>query len=157
MSYPDAPEPAVPTTLGRLTAEAMGTFLLVFGLVATAIFSAKFPSAGTANTFGVGFFGVAFALGLTVMIGAYAFGPISGGHFNPAVTLGLAAAGRFAWKDVPGYIVAQLVGGIVGSTVVFLLSLGSGTKFHRDAVDGGFASNGYGTHSPEASTWPRPS
>ncbi|WP_188679060.1 aquaporin Z [Subtercola lobariae] len=148
MSYPEAPEPAEPSTLARLIAEAVGTFLLVFGLVGTATFSAVFPGNDSGNPLGVGFLGVAVALGLTVMIGAYAFGPISGGHFNPAVTLGLAAAGRFAWRDVIMYIVAQLVGAIVGATAVFGLASGGPAGFLDAAVKGGFVSNGYGDHSP---------
>lgn len=145
---PSMPAASIPTMAGRLAAETAGTFLLVFGLTATAIFSAEFPGTGSANTLGVGFFGVAAALGLTVMIGAYAFGPISGGHFNPAVSLGLAAAGRFAWRDLPGYVLAQFVGGILGASAVFLLSTGSTETFHRAAVEGGFVSNGFGAHSP---------
>lgn len=148
MTYPDAPEPSVPTTLGRLTAEAAGTFLLVFALVGTAVFSATFPSSGGGDGPGVGFLGVALALGLTVMVSAFAFGPISGGHFNPAVTLGLAAAGRFAWRDVVGYVGAQLVGAVAGAAVVRLLTIGGGPAFSRDTIEGGFASNGFGLHSP---------
>ncbi|CAN5141113.1 aquaporin Z [soil metagenome] len=148
MSFPEAPEPAVPSTLARLLAETFGTFLLVFGLVGTATFSAAFPSSDASNPLGVGFLGVAVALGLTVMIGAYAFGPISGGHFNPAVTLGLAAAGRFAWRDVIMYIVAQLVGGILGATAIFALAASGPSGFLDSAVKGGFVSNGFGEHSP---------
>ncbi|HVX09020.1 aquaporin, partial [Humibacter sp.] len=102
-----SPEATVsPSLVARLAAEAFGTFLLVFSVVGTAIFAAGFG--GGRGGFNVGFLGVALALGLSVVIGAYSFGPISGGHFNPAVTLGLAAARRFAWRDVIGYIVAQL-------------------------------------------------
>ncbi|MGX5695875.1 aquaporin [Agromyces soli] len=108
-------ETATPTTGQKLTAELIGTFILVFGVIGAAIFS-------SANT---GLLGVAFALGLAVLIGAYAFGPISGGHFNPAVTLGLAVAGRFAWREVLGYIIAQIVGGILASVVLLgVLSMG---------------------------------
>src|ERR1700710_877165 len=148
ISYPEAPAPAEPSTLARLIAETVGTFLLVFGLVGTATFSAVFPGNGAGNPLGVGFLGVAIALGLTVMIGAYAFGPISGGHFNPAVTLGLAAAGRFAWRDVLMYIAAQLVGAIIGASAVFGLASGGPAGFLDAAVKGGFVSNGYGDHSP---------
>jgi aquaporin Z len=137
-----------PTLLARLAAETLGTFLLVFGVVATALFSAHFPFGAGANDFGVGFIGVALALGLSVMLGAYAFGPISGGHFNPAVTLGLSAAGRFAWKDAAPYIGAQFVGAFLGSTLVYVLSLGAPGSFRRTAVDGGFVSNGFGDQSP---------
>jgi aquaporin Z len=148
MSYPDAPQPASPSTAAKLVAEVAGTFLLVFGLVGTATFSAVFPGADSSNPLGVGFLGVAIALGLTVMIGAYAFGPISGGHFNPAVTLGLAAAGRFEWREVGGYIVAQLVGAILGATAIFGLASGGPKGFLDAAVAGGFVSNGFGEQSP---------
>ncbi len=147
VSYPAAPEPSEPSLVAKLIAEVAGTFLLVFALVGAATFSAGFDAA-EGNVFGVGFLGVALTLGLTVMIGAYAFGPISGGHFNPAVTLGLAAAGRFAWKDAPGYIVAQLVGAIVGATAIFALAAGGPADFLDDAIAGGFVSNGYGELSP---------
>src|SRR5699024_1663274 len=89
------------TTTDRLAAEALGTVILVFGGVGTAVLAGSH----------VGFHGIALAFGLTVVVGAYVFGPVSGGHFNPAVTIGLAAAGRFAWKDVPAYVVAQVLGG----------------------------------------------
>ncbi|WP_382309526.1 aquaporin Z [Herbiconiux sp. UC225_62] len=146
MSYPAAPEPTEPSLAAKLIAEVAGTFLLVFALVGAATFSAVFG--GDSNPLGIGFLGVALTLGLTVMIGAYAFGPISGGHFNPAVTLGLAAGGRFAWKDTVGYIVAQLVGGILGATAVFALASGGPEGFLDKAVAGGFVSNGFGQHSP---------
>lgn len=126
---------AAPTTGQKLTAEVIGTFILVFGVIGAAIFS-------SANT---GLLGVAFALGLAVLVGVYAFGPISGGHFNPAVTLGLAVAGRFAWKDVLGYIVAQIVGGILAS-VVLLGILATGPKF--DILVFRSVSTGYGELSP---------
>jgi aquaporin Z len=147
MSYPAAPEPTEPSLLAKLIAEVAGTFMLVFALVGAATFSAAFGFAD-GNPLGVGFLGVALTLGLTVMIAAYAFGPISGGHFNPAVTLGLAAGGRFAWKDTIGYIVAQLVGGILGATAIFALASGGPDGFLDGAVAGGFVSNGYGELSP---------
>lgn len=135
---------ATPSLAARLTAELIGTLLLVFGIVGTAIFAAGFTNdANEPGVVNVGFLGVAFAAGITVIAGAYAFGPISGGHFNPAVTLGLAAAGRFAWKDVPGYIVAQFVGGLIASTLVYLIAIGQ-PGFEA----GTFASNGYGELSP---------
>lgn len=124
----------LPTTTARIAAEVIGTFILVFGGVGTAVL------AGTH----VGFQGVALAFGLTVVVGAYAFGPISGGHFNPAVTIGLATAGRFAWKDVPGYVIAQIFGGILASSLLFIIAI------DRDDADlGNFASNGYGAASPD--------
>jgi aquaporin Z len=92
---------------------------------------------------GIGFLGVALAFGLTVLTMAYAVGHLSGGHFNPAVTVGLAVAGRFSWGSVPGYVVAQLVGSVLAAAVLYLIATGK-----ADAVIGGFASNGYGEHSP---------
>ncbi len=131
-----------PALSARLAAEFAGTFLLVFGGVGTALFAATFPGEA-GNPVNVGFLGVALAFGLTVVAGAYAFGPISGGHFNPAVTLGLAAAGRFSWKDSASYIVAQVLGGAVASSVLFVIANG------RPGADlGTFASNGYGEASP---------
>ncbi|HEU4807032.1 MAG TPA: aquaporin Z [Homoserinimonas sp.] len=135
------------TLTARLSAEAFGTFLLVFGGVGTAVFAANFPSADP-NSLGVGFIGVALAFGLTVLVGVYAVGHISGGHFNPAVSLGAAIAGRMPWRDLIGYWVAQLVGGIIGSTLVFAIAAGGADGFLSNAVDGGFASNGFGDHSP---------
>src|SRR5271168_4566667 len=93
----------------KLVAEFMGTFVLVFGGCGSAVFSAAFPAVG------IGLLGVSLAFGLTVLGCAYALGHISGCHLNPAVTLGLCAARRFSWKDAPGYIVAQVVGGILAS------------------------------------------
>jgi aquaporin Z len=143
---PDAP--AQPSTATKLVAEALGTFLLVFGGVGTALFAANFPAGSTDNPFGVAFVGVALAFGLTVVVGAYAFGPLSGGHFNPAVTLGLAASGRFRWKDSIGYIIAQLIGGVLGTTAIVLIGLYQDGNWLADAQDGGFASNGFGSLSP---------
>ncbi|MET1045038.1 MAG: aquaporin Z [Microbacteriaceae bacterium] len=136
-----------PTRAARWGAEVFGTFLLVFGGVGTAIFAANFPEPDD-NSLGVGFVGVSLAFGLTVVVGAYAVGNISGGHFNPAVTLGAAMAGRMPWRDVPGYWAAQLLGGILGSTLVFAIAAGGPNGFLSNAVDGGFASNGFDAHSP---------
>lgn len=135
-----------PSFGARFGAEAAGTFLLVFGVIGTAIFAAGFS--GGDGGLNVGFLGVALALGLSVLAGAYAFGPVSGGHFNPAVTLGLAVAGRFAWKYVAPYIVAQLVGGIVASTILVAIAAGGPNDFLADAQAGGFASTGWGELSP---------
>lgn len=145
MSAPNrtSSSPAAP-----LIAEALGTFLLVVGVVSTALFAAGFGEGTPAANKGVGFLGVALAVGLTVVVGSYAFGPISGGHFNPAVTLGLAAAGRFPWRKVSGYIVAQVVGGAIASTVVVLIGLTGPDGWLKTAQDGGFASNGWGDLSP---------
>ena len=122
----------------RLGAEFFGTFWLVFGGCGSAIFAAAFPELG------IGFAGVALAFGLTVVTMAYAVGHISGGHFNPAVTVGLCAGGRFPGKDVIPYIIAQVIGGLAAGGVLYLIASG---KAGFDA-SAGFASNGYGDHSP---------
>jgi len=122
-----------------LVAEVFGTFWLVFGGCGSAVLAAAFPELG------IGFVNVAFAFGLTVLTMAYAVGHISGGHFNPAVTLGLTAAGRFPAKDVVPYIIAQVAGAIIAGGVLYLIASG---KPGFDAAASGFASNGYGEHSP---------
>lgn len=137
---------AAPHTTAKLAAEFFGTFLLVLGGVGTAVFSASFPD--SANPLGVGFLGVAIAFGLTVLVGVYAVGHISGGHFNPAVTLGVVLAGRMPWKDVPGYWICQLVGGALASTVIYAIAAGGADGFLDKAVESGFASNGYDELSP---------
>jgi aquaporin Z len=124
----------------KLVGEALGTFILVFGGVGTAVFAAKFPAVG------VGLLGVALAFGLTVLAGVYAIGPISGAHFNPAVSVGLACAGRFSWRDLPGYLGAQLFGAIVAAGLV--LALASGQANGYDVHAAGLAANGFGAHSP---------
>ncbi len=121
----------------RLSAEAFGTFWLVFGGCGSAVLAAGFPDVG------IGFVGVSLAFGLTVLTMAYAVGGISGGHFNPAVSLGLAISGRFAYKDLVPYWVAQLVGGILGAAVLYVIASGT-----AGFSAGGFASNGYDTLSP---------
>ena len=118
-----------------LIAEAFGTFVLVFGVIGTALFT------GNALM-------IALAVGFAVLVAIYAFGHISGGHFNPAVTVGLALAGRFGWARVWQYVVAQIIGGIVATAVLFLIATGGRDGFASDAVEGGFASNGFGEHSP---------
>lgn len=123
----------------RLFAEFFGTFWLVFGGCGSAVLAAAFPQLG------IGFLGVALAFGLTVVTMAYAVGHISGGHFNPAITVGLFAGGRFAAKDVIPYVIAQVIGGIAAASVLYLIASG---KAGFDATAGGFASNGYGEHSP---------
>lgn len=134
-----------PSTSTKLVAEALGTFLLVFGGVGTALFAANFPADAADNPLGVGFVGVSLAFGLTVVAGAYAWGPISGGHFNPAITLGLAASGRFEWRNTIGYIVAQVIGGAIATTLLVLIGLFGPPDWLSSAQDGGFASNGYGS------------
>ncbi|WP_397361984.1 aquaporin Z [Olleya sp. R77988] len=123
----------------KLFAEFFGTFWLVFGGCGSAIFAAGYPDLG------IGFVGVSLAFGLTVLTMAYAVGHISGGHFNPAVSLGLWAGGKFSAKELPGYIVAQLVGAILAA--VALMYIVSGKAGFTDV--GGFAANGYGALSPD--------
>ena len=122
----------------RLAAEFFGTFWLVLGGCGSAVLAAAFPELG------IGFAGVALAFGLTVLTMAYAVGHISGGHFNPAVTLGLLAAGRIGGKDVVPYIFTQVLGAIAAAGVLYLIASG---KAGFD-VTAGFATNGYGEHSP---------
>ncbi|CAK7062529.1 aquaporin Z [Pseudomonas sp. S 311-6] len=124
----------------RLGAELFGTFWLVFGGCGSAILAAAYPELG------IGFAGVALAFGLTVLTMAYAVGHISGGHFNPAVTLGLWAGGRFKCGEVIPYIIAQVIGGLLAGAALYLIASG---KAGFDATASGFASNGYGDHSPD--------
>ncbi len=123
----------------RVSAEFIGTFWLVLGGCGSALLAAKFPGVG------IGFAGVALAFGLTVLTMIYALGYISGGHFNPAVTLGLAVGGRFPSKDVIPYIVGQVIAAIVAAGVLKIIASGA-PQF--DLVASGFAANGYGAHSP---------
>jgi aquaporin Z len=118
-----------------MIAEAFGTFVLVFGVVGTAIIT------GDA-------FKVAIAIGFAVFVAIAAVGHISGGHFNPAVTIGLALAGRFPWNRTWQYALAQLLGGIVAASVVFLIATVGPDGFAKQSADAGFASNGFGDHSP---------
>jgi aquaporin Z len=121
----------------KLAAEMFGTFWLVFAVLGTALFAAGVPDVG------VGFLGVGLAAGLAVLTMAYAVGGISGGHFNPAVSLGLAVAGRFAWSELIGYWIAQILGGIVAAVIIYVVAA-SVAGF----TPGGFASNGYDANSP---------
>ncbi len=122
----------------KLLAEFIGTAWLVFGGCGSAVLAAAFPQLG------IGFVGVAFAFGLTLLTMAYAIGHVSGCHINPAVSVGLWAGGRFNLADLPGYIIAQVLGGIAGAGLLYLIASG-----HVDfSTAGGFASNGYGAHSP---------
>jgi aquaporin Z len=126
-------------TLGkRALAEVFGTFVLVFGGCGSAVLAAGFPELG------IGFAGVSLAFGLTVLTMAYTVGPISGCHLNPAVTFGLAVGGRHAWSEVVPYWIAQIVGGIAGAGVLYVIASGA-VGFD---LAGGFASNGFGEHSP---------
>lgn len=122
----------------KLFAEFLGTFWLVLGGCGSAVLAAAFPELG------IGFVGVAFAFGLTVLTGAYALGPVSGGHFNPAVSVGLWAGGRFPTGHLIPYIIAQVAGGIAGAGVLFLIASGKADF----SLAGGFASNGFAEHSP---------
>ena len=126
------------STYKKWAAEFIGTFWLTLGGCGSAVLAAAFP-----NNLGIGFLGVSLAFGLTVVTGAYAFGPVSGGHFNPAVSIGLAAAGRFKASQLAGYIVAQVLGAIAAAGVLYLIATGK-----PGADIGGFATNGYGEHSP---------
>lgn len=122
----------------KLLAEFIGTFWLVLGGCGSAVLAAAFPGVG------IGLLGVSFAFGLTVLTGAYALGPISGGHFNPAVSIGLWAGGRFPAAQLPLYIAAQVAGAVVGAGVLYLIASGKADF----SLAAGFASNGYGEHSP---------
>jgi aquaporin Z len=128
--------------LHRLAAELIGTFWLVLGGCGSAVFAAKFLSDDT--SVGIGFLGVALAFGLTVLTGVYAFGTISGGHFNPAVTLGAALARRVEWKVLPAYWAVQVIGGLLGGLVIYVIAKG---KEGFEAT-GNMAANGFGDHSP---------
>jgi aquaporin Z len=121
----------------KLSAEFLGTFWLVLGGCGSAVISALFPQVG------IGILGVSLAFGLTVLTGAYALGPISGGHFNPAVSIGLWAGGRFPGSRLVPYIVAQLLGAIAAAGALYVIATGS-----PDYVPGRFAANGFGPHSP---------
>jgi aquaporin Z len=120
-------------------AEFIGTFWLVLGGCGSAVLAAGFPGLG------IGFSGVALAFGLTVLTGVYALGAVSGGHFNPAVSVGLWAGGRFPGGQLLPYIIAQVLGGIVAAGVLYVIATG---KPGFDVVASGFAANGYGEHSP---------
>ena len=122
----------------KLAAEFLGTAWLVLGGCGAAVLAAAFPQVG------IGFLGVSLAFGLTVVTMAYAIGHISGCHLNPAVSVGLWAGGRFSAKDLPGYVIAQVLGGAAGAGVLYVIASGHAGF----SLAGGFASNGYGEHSP---------
>ncbi|MDV3123770.1 aquaporin Z [Mycobacterium sp. 21AC1] len=132
-----------PTMTHRLAAEFIGTFWLVLGGCGSAVFAAKFL-ADDGLSLGIGFLGVALAFGLTVLTGVYAFGTISGGHFNPAVTLGAALAKRVEWAALVPYWIAQLVGGLVAGVVIYVVAKGKESW----TATGNMAANGFGDHSP---------
>jgi aquaporin Z len=122
----------------KLSAEALGTFWLVLGGCGSAVLAAAFPQVG------IGLVGVSLAFGLTVLTGAYALGPISGAHFNPAVSVGLWAGGRFPGSQLLPYVIAQVVGAIAGAAVIYVIASGQAGF----STAGGFAANGYAEHSP---------
>ena len=128
------------TLTKKLGAEFIGTFWLVLGGCGSAVLAAGYPELG------IGFVGVALAFGLTVLTMAYAIGHISGCHLNPAVSFGLWSGGRFSTNELIPYIIAQVIGGITGAAVLYLIASG---KMGFDAAASGFASNGYGAHSPD--------
>lgn len=130
----------------KLLAEFFGTFWLVFGGCGSAVLAAKFIAmeGATPINLGIGFVGVSLAFGLTVMTMAYAIGHISGCHLNPAVSLGLYVGGRFKGSELPGYVIAQVLGGMAGAGVLYLIASGQ----PGFSLAGGFASNGFGEHSP---------
>ena len=133
----------------RLGAEFLGTFVLVFGGTGSAVIAATFLTpAGTNSGLGIGFVGVSLAFGLTVLTMAYAVGHLSGGHFNPAITIGLAAAKRFEWKQVVPYLVTQVLAALAASAVLWVVALNQRGMTKASLAAGGFAANGYGDHSP---------
>ncbi|OCB76519.1 aquaporin Z [Flavobacterium crassostreae] len=127
----------------KLFAEFFGTFWLVFGGCGSALFAAGIPNLG------IGFAGVSLAFGLTVLTMAYAVGHISGGHFNPAVSFGLWAGGRFSAKDLLGYIVAQCIGAIAAAGTLYTIASGKIGFAIDNTKAGAFASNGFGAFSPD--------
>lgn len=126
-------------TFRKYAAELIGTFWLTFGGCGSAVLAAAFPEVG------IGLLGVSLAFGLTVLTMAYAIGHVSGCHLNPAVTVGLAAGGRFPASDILPYVLAQVIGAILGATVLYVIASGV-PEF--DVVASGFAANGYAEHSP---------
>ncbi len=126
----------------KFIAEFIGTFWLVLGGCGSAVFAAGIPNLG------IGFAGVALAFGLTVLTGIYALGHISGAHFNPAVTFGLWASGRFDGKEILPYVISQILGAILGATVIYLIASGLDGFSIDNTQAGAFATNGYGAFSP---------
>ncbi|MDO5630110.1 MAG: aquaporin Z [Mobilicoccus sp.] len=133
-----------PALAHRLCAEALGTFWLVFGGCGSAVFAAHVMHATDPVNMGIGFVGVSLAFGLTVLTMAYAVGHVSGGHFNPAVTIGCATARRFPWKDVPAYVITQVVAGLLAGAAIFAIASGR----EGFTATGNMAANGFGEASP---------
>ena len=130
----------------KLLAECIGTFWLVFAGCGSAVLASKFLDSQNQNVnYGIGLVGVALAFGLTVLTMAYAIGHISGCHLNPAVSIGLVIGGRFKAAELIPYVVAQVVGGLVGAAVLFAIASGK----ESFSLSNGFAANGYGEHSPD--------
>jgi aquaporin Z len=132
----------------RLGAEFLGTFVLVLGGCGSAVLAAKFVKDGADTFLGIGFLGVSLAFGLTVVTMAYAVGHISGGHFNPAITVGLVAARKFEVRDAIPYILVQVIGAIAASAVLWVIAINAPGVTSASLKATGFAANGYGTHSP---------
>ena len=133
----------------RLGAEFLGTFVLVFGGTGSAVLAATFLTPAGANSgLGIGFVGVSLAFGLSVLTMAYAVGHLSGDHFNPAITLGLAAARRFEWKEAIPYVVTQVIAAIAASATLWVVAVNQRGMTKASLAAGGFAANGYGDHSP---------
>src|SRR5215212_4451091 len=133
--------------VAKLGAEFLGTFWLVFGGCGSAVLAAEFLTDNQVQL-GIGFLGVGLAFGFIVLSGVYAFGHVSGGHFNPAVTVGLALARRLEWRGVLPYVLTQVVAGTVGAALLFLVAVGRAGTSAEDVRAAGFASNGYGDRSP---------
>jgi len=133
-----------PKLSAKLGAEALGTFWLVFGGCGSAVLAAKFLVDPNNTQLGIGFVGVAIAFGLTVLTGVYAFGHVSGGHFNPAVSIGLAVAKRFEWKLVGPYVITQVIAGTIAAGVLFVIAAGKAGVGATAVRLSGFATNGYG-------------
>src|ERR1700756_1207477 len=133
---------SAPNLFHKLAAVTIGTFWLVLGGVGSAVFSLKAQS--DLFSLGIGYLGVSLAFGLTVLTGVYAFGAISGGHFNPAVTLGAALARRVEWKVLPAYWIVQVIGGLLAAGVIYYIAFGRAGFFPTRPP----GANGYGEHSP---------
>jgi aquaporin Z len=132
----------------RLGAEFLGTFVLVLGGCGSAVLAAQFVKDGENTFLGIGFMGVSLAFGLTVVTMAYAVGHISGGHFNPAITLGLVASRRFEARDAIPYILVQVIAAIAAAAVLWVIAINAPGVTADTLKEGGFAANGYGEHSP---------